>query len=191
MRTITAVYTRPEDAAHATRALRELIGEEHVNLLAPIGPSDDPADVPLSEDMPPVLGPMGGILGGAVGVAVSVAIPGIGPVTGLGLAAAGILGALGGIAGYKLGDSADRVASTGLPADELYFYEDALRQNRSVVLASVPEKDDEDEVRAIMERCGAESIDAARADWTLGMRDASEETYDPDPAGEATDRREP
>ncbi len=179
MRTITGVFTDTQSAVQAARALQGMIGDEHVNLLAPTGVGDDVSEVPTSEDMPPALGPMGGVLGGAIGIAVSAAIPGIGQVAGLGLAAAGILGALGGVAGYKLGDSADRVASTGLPADELYFYEDALRQSRCIVLASVPEKEDEDAVREILVKHGAESIDAARAEWTLGMRDASDEEFDP------------
>lgn len=182
MRTITGVFTDVKATIQATRALQALIDDEHVNLLAPtVG--DEVDEVPTTQDMPPVVGSMGGVLGGALGFAVSMAIPGVGQVTGLGLAAAAILAALGSVAGYKLGDAADRVGSTGLPVDELYFYEDALRTGRSVVFAAVEDKRDEDTVRAILSDFGAESIDAARARWTTGLRDASDEVFDTQNAG--------
>lgn len=179
MRTITGVFTDTTSAVRATRGLQELIGEDRVNLLTSASQGET-EDVPTTQDMPPVGGPMGGVLGGALGIAVSMGIPGIGQVTALGVAAAAALAALGSIAGYRLGDAADRVASTGLPVDELYFYEDALRKGRSVVFANVEEQSDEDIVRAIMVHNAVESIDAARARWDMGLRDASEEEFDND-----------
>jgi hypothetical protein len=93
--------------------------------------------------------------------------------------AAGILGAavlgLGGAAtGAALGDIAEEGLDEGLPHDELFVYEDALRKGKSVVIALTDDDDVTDNVRQVFARLGAESIDAAREDWWLGLRDAEE-----------------
>jgi hypothetical protein len=176
---ITGVFTDTGDAVESTNALQELLGQQHVNLLAPTkSVGDEPDEVPITEDMPPALGRMGGIFGGAVGLASAAAIPGVGQVAGLGVVAGAILGVLGGVAGYKIGDTADRIGTTGIPADELYFYKDALTTGRSVVIAAVEHKDDEERVREILAKNGAESLDAARSNWAIGLHDAGEEKFD-------------
>lgn len=178
MRAISGVFPRVSDGAKAAGELATLLGKDHVNLLTPQPDGEQPEDVPVTEDMPPVGGALGGIVGGALGVASSFAIPGIGQVLAFGAAAAVLLGAGGAAVGWKLGDAADRASSTGLPVDELYVYEDALRQGRTVVVVTVEEKDNEKPVRELLDRYGAESLDAARQRWWTGLRDAEEERYD-------------
>jgi hypothetical protein len=61
----------------------------------------------------------------------------------------------------------------------LFVYKDALRQGRTVVVATV---NDEREARAaqkIMAGTGAESIDPARKQWWIGLRDVEKEHYQP------------
>jgi hypothetical protein len=57
-------------------------------------------------------------------------------------------------------------------------YEDALQRGRTVVIAMVGEKEDEDSVRELLDDCHAESLDAARQQRWAGLRDASAEHYD-------------
>ena len=67
--------------------------------------------------------------------------------------------------------------SNGLPKDEIFFYEDALRQGRSVVVATAATDDMADRGREIMEHSGADSIDAAREKWWIGLRETEAEHY--------------
>jgi hypothetical protein len=65
----------------------------------------------------------------------------------------------------------------GLPRDEVYVYEDALNRGRSVVIAFAETEEAEEPARNIMTAAGAETVDAAREDWWVGLRDAEEEHY--------------
>jgi len=120
-----------------------------------------------------------GVAGGLeAGMAVaSILIPGVGPVLALGLIGAAIFGAGGAAAGALAGNSLEKGIAEGLPRDELFFYEDALRRGRSVVLAFADNEQTAERARAVLQRSGAESVDAAREDWWIGLRDAEREHY--------------
>ncbi len=180
MRAITGVFPSLAEATCATEKLTAIIGTKHLNLLTPGAPESAVHSVPSTDDMPPVSAALGGVLGGALGVGTALALPGIGAVTAVGLAAAALFGAGAGAVGWKIGDTFDRSFAVGLPADEIYVYEDALRHGHTVVIAMVGAKDNEDPVREVMQQCGAESIDAAREKWWLGLRDAEGEHYGAD-----------
>ena len=62
-------------------------------------------------------------------------VPGLGPITALGLLGAAILGAAGATIGAAAGGKAEKSTYEGLPEDEIFVYEDALRKGRSVVIA--------------------------------------------------------
>ena len=64
-----------------------------------------------------------------------------------------------------------------MPHDELFLYEDALRNRKSVVIAFAEDEDAEIRARPVFAEAGAQSIDAAREDWWLGLRDAEAESY--------------
>ena len=64
----------------------------------------------------------------------------------------------------------------GLPHDELFVYEDALRQGRTVVIAFADDDDVAERGRQIMSDSGAETVDAARESWWIGLRSAEEKT---------------
>jgi len=125
---------------------------------------------------------IGGIAGGAVGLAGgsiigSLLLPGVGTIAAIGLGA-GVLGLGGAVAGSAAGDLFERMLTQGLPKDEMFLYEDALEQGKSLMIVSVPDEDRIERARSVMESEGAESIDAARQKWWIGLRDAEEAEYD-------------
>ena len=86
-----------------------------------------------------------------------------------------------------MGKELERDTTDGLPEDELYLYEDALRSGRSVVVAFVDDATQGEQVRNVLRDAGAESLDAARERWWIGLRSAEEEHYhslQPDLGGE-------
>ena len=121
-----------------------------------------------------VTGASGGLLGAAVA---SVLVPGVGPVMAIGLAAAAILGVGGAVAGAAAGSALESTLSEGLPRDELFVYEDALRQGRTMLVVLLDQEAQRDLVRQVLAQAGAESLDAAREHWWVGLRDAEAESY--------------
>jgi hypothetical protein len=76
-----------------------------------------------------------------------------------------------------VGATLEESLMTGLPRDELFVYEDALRQGQSVVVALVENAELLTRAREILARAGAETTDAARERWWLGLRSAEQERY--------------
>jgi hypothetical protein len=182
MLSVAGIFTDRRSAEGAARALRapEIAGDG-VSLLTPdTSPAEAAARVPTTEGEPPGIGPtLGGVVGAAAGatggmhVALAAAVtvlPLIGPVIVTGLLAGAIVGATAGVA---IGKALESHLSEGLPKDELLVYEEALRRGRSVVIAVVPSSDRARACRAILERAGADSVDAARASWRVGLTDAA------------------
>jgi len=104
-------------------------------------------------------------------------VPGVGPVLALGILGAAILGAGGAAAGAFAGQAMEEGIAQGIPRDELFVYEDALRRGRSVVVAFVDDAETAERARTELSRAGAESVDAAREEWWIGLRDAEREHY--------------
>jgi len=178
METVTGIFaSRPQ----AEQAISQLIAEAHFNrdnlmLLTPSDSADVAEKIPSDEGEQPGMGSaIGGVVGGAVGLATGAVLsnlifPGIGPILTLTLSAGGGLGGV--FAGAAGGSAAERALSNGLPKDELFFYEDALRRCRVVAVAISESRERAGQARAILERNGAESVDAAREKWWIGIRDA-------------------
>jgi hypothetical protein len=120
-----------------------------------------------------------GVAGGATlgAAAASLLVPGVGPVIAGGLIGAALLGIGGAATGAAAGAAMEKGLADGIPHDELYLYEDALRKGRSVVIAFADDSESAEGARNVMAQAGAESIDAAREDWWLGLRDVEEESY--------------
>ncbi len=112
-----------------------------------------------------------------LGVGATALIPGVGPVVAFGVAGAALLGIGGAVGGAVLGKAADDKVTDGVPSDEIFFYEDALRKGRSVVLVFAEDHGEEQRARKLLGDAGAESLDAARRDWWLGLRDVEKEHY--------------
>ena len=176
MRTVAGVFTKRADAERAATRLEALgIPRDRITLLAP---GADARHVPTDEGERPGTGAaLGALVGGAagfpLGAAVTLLVPGVGAVVASGLIGAVLFGASGAAVGATLEES----LVTGLPRDELFVYEDALRHERSVVVALVEDENLADTARRTLIDAGAETIDAARERWWLGLRSAEQEHY--------------
>jgi hypothetical protein len=187
METVAGVFRFYQTARDAADALvRAGFSEKQVNLLSPASSEREIHTIPTSgTEQPGGGGAIGGMLGGALGVAgglelgmaAAVLIPGVGPVLAFGLAGAALLGGGGAVGGAALGNAADDRSNEGVPSDEIFFYEDALRQGRSVVLVLAADHSEQQRAHKVLADAGAESLDAARKDWWLGLRDAEQEHY--------------
>lgn len=183
MKTVAGVFAVRSDAQRVAQLLAsDGVSKDNIALLFP-GETDEEveSEVLVSGTEQPGMGKtMGAVVGTAAGAAtgvevaaVTAVIPGIGVVIALGILGAAIIGTIGAAIGKRL----DSSTAEGLPEDELFVYEDALRQGRSVLLALVDNEDTAVYVRRVMEEQRAESIDAARKEWWIGLRSAEEEHY--------------
>jgi hypothetical protein len=181
MQAVVGVARNRAEAEAVADALRKAgCPDRHVSVLSPSTPEAVLSSVPTAEAEQPGIGMgIGSVVGGAAGTAggmavASLAVPGVGPVVAIGALALGLLGLLGGAA---VGSRLDDRVSNGLPKDELYVYRDALRKGRSVVIALVEGNPEVTDARALMEGLGVETVDAARGDWWIGLRDAARAEY--------------
>jgi len=127
------------------------------------------------------LGAAGGFELGALAAAALTA--GGDPAIATELVGAAILGAGGAVAGIALGRVLETSFCDGLPKDDLYIYEGALRQGRFVVIAYANGTPSAVTVRDVMTRAGAESLDAATRGWWSRRRPGEEK---PDRAATAS-----
>jgi hypothetical protein len=100
----------------------------------------------------------------------------VGPVLAVGLAASALFGVGGAIAGGAAGHALEH-SIVGIPKDELFFYDVALRHGRTLVLAFVDNADIASKAREALRADGADSIDAARDAWWTGVRDDERAEY--------------
>ncbi|MBC7928969.1 MAG: hypothetical protein H7Z38_00185, partial [Rubrivivax sp.] len=114
-------------------------------------------------------------------------IPGVGPILAAGIVGAALLGAGGAATGAAVGGKLEDSMARGLPHDELFVYEDALRRGRSVVIVVADDEPQTETVRGVIGQAGAESVDAARENWWVGLRDAEEAEYTVDGGDFGTD----
>ncbi|MDQ3907815.1 MAG: hypothetical protein M3268_05675 [Acidobacteriota bacterium] len=189
MKTVAGIFNSRADAERAIENLRRMgLADDRLNLLTPgETPAEVDAEVPTTETEQPGMGQaLGGAVGGALGVAgglhlgtviATSLIPGVGPVLAIGMLGAALVGAGGAVAGSKVGEALEDNIAPELPHDELYVYEDALRRGKSVVIAAADDGDEADHARTLLSAAGAESIDAARETWWLGLRDDEEAQY--------------
>lgn len=188
MSTAAGIFNSTAEAERALESLRAAgFGEDRVSLLTPGTSQAQLDEAPTTETEQPGMGSaIGGAVGGALGVAgglhlgaaaASLLIPGVGPVLAAGLVGAALLGAGGAATGVFAGGALEDSMARGLPQDELFVYEDALRRGRTVVLVVEDDGARADTARGILAGAGAESVDAAREDWWVGLRDAEEAEY--------------
>jgi len=188
MEAITATFTSFETARRAAENLRSSgISEDCINFLTPGAPEQTVHSVPTEDAEQPGMGKaVGGVVGAAMGsaggamlgmAAASAIVPGVGPVVAIGLSAAALLGIGGAVGGAAAGGILEESLTDGLPKDEIYLYEDALRRGRTVIIALADGDRQAEEVRKIYSRHGAESIDAARERWWVGLREGEREHY--------------
>jgi hypothetical protein len=188
MQAVVGIFTSQAAAERAAERLCSLgIAREHINFLIPGASATQLEQVPTTDTEQPGMGPaLGGVVGGAVGASgglmsaavISALVPGIGPVMAVGLTALSLVGLIGGgIAGAVAGNALETSMADGLPKDELFVYEDALRQGRTVLIALTEDATQAEAARASLVQEGAESLDTARDMWWVGLRDAEATAY--------------
>lgn len=185
---VTGLFAAKNDALRAREALNASgIAQERINVLMPNGKQASVRRVPVTDSEQPGIGKiMGGVVGGTVGAAAgaelgalgaALLVPGVGPIIAIGSAAAAILGLGGAITGAALGEALDESLTEGLPVDELFLYEDALRKGRSVVIVFAASQKQAIVIRQLLSAHGAETIDSARESWWLGIRDDEQASF--------------
>jgi hypothetical protein len=186
MKAVSGVFTNRSAAESAVEEVRKAgIPEDRVTLLTPGNTQQIEKEVDSvavdDAEQPGIGKAFGALMGGGAGItsgALLVAlIPGVGPISALGLLGAAILGAAGATAGAAIGGKVESSLSEGLPHDEIYVYEDALRKGRSVVVTLAENEESASVLRDLLRANGAETIDDARHQWWIGLRDVEEDHY--------------
>jgi hypothetical protein len=181
---VTGVFSSQSNAERAVKALRSSgISADKITLLTPGNAPNTLQSVPVDDTEQPgmgkaigaVLGAAGGLSGGSLLVAAL--IPGVGPVTAIGLLGGAVLAAAGAAVGASAGASLENYGTEGLPEDEIFVYEDALRKGRTVVITLAADEASAAPLRELLKAEGAESIDSARQEWWVGLRSAELEHY--------------
>ncbi len=185
MKSVVGIFERRAEAEQAAERLVGLgLRREDVNLLAPGATEADIAAVKTSDTEGPGTGTaIGGVVGAAAGASAGIGllalVPGIGSVFAAGTVASALLGLFGAVGGGVVGHALEESLSEGVPKDELFLYEDALRKGHSVVIALGDDDGPIDAARAVLRAAGAEDIDTARERWWIGMRGEDEEYQEP------------
>jgi len=189
MEVITRVFDTQDKATEAVQRVRQLgISERRMALLAP---NSDPKRmeraVPISDTEDPGMGKaMGAAVGAGMGAAggatlglaaASLMVPGVGPVLAFGLIGAALLGGTGAAVGATVGNSIEEELGEGFTHEDVYLYEDALRQGKSIVVVYADEGKQADDVRDIMDQGGSLNLSSMREDWWQRLRDREQETY--------------
>ncbi len=198
MEAVTGVFRSRDDAQKAVDQLRSLgIPENRIGVLSPgSAPEQIETGVPVTDTEDPGMGKaMGAAVGGAMGAAsgatlglaaASLAIPGIGPVIAFGMVGAALLGVVGAAAGSAVGDTVEEELGEGIPHEDVYLYEDVLRQGNSIVIAYPDDGEQSDRAKEVINNAGAEDIDTLRENWWQQVRDDERAHY-----GETFDQDEP
>lgn len=164
MSTVTGIFQSVGEAEKAIRALRSHgIADAHLNVLA----SED-ALKEQSQHFPVDGKKAGAAIGAYLGLSMATfLVPGLGPIAGAGMLAAGIAGAgLGAAAGQTI----SRVTA-GFPNEDLYFFERALRDGGAIVAVEASDENQATQVRNLIERAGGRSVQSVRRDWWQHLRD--------------------
>lgn len=178
MISVVGVFEQPAAAQRAVSDLRILaVGEGGVYLLRPETADHRTREVPAAaSEAPGMAQTMAAFVTCVVGVAAGLSL---GATAGMafGYLGAAVLGLAGAIGGGVVGRRIGRATFDGLPADEFFLYQDALRQGRSVVCCLTPRELEADEARSILHREGAESVDPARHQRWLGLATSERARY--------------
>lgn len=181
METLTGVFASQSDAQHAMAELR-LAGaqEDQIALLTPGSSQTEPESVPNVAAEQPGMGKA--VLGTATGLSAgpllfAAIVPGVGPVTAFGRLGGAVLAVAGATVGSAAGGRLESQMTEGLPEDEIFVYEDALRKGRIVVIVQVNDETEASRFRELLQTEGGETVDAARDKWWIGLRSAEQEDY--------------
>jgi len=184
MNTVMSTFASAADARRAAEELHAMrFGENRVNVLAPGASERALSTIPTDEGEAPGIGKvMGGVVGGATGmaagfplgvVAASALVPGIGPVIAIGAVGAALLG----LTGAAVGNALEGALTDGVPKDDVFFIEHALRSGHTVVIVLADDEGAADDAREVLRRAGGEAVDAFRDRWWHQVRAQEETAY--------------
>lgn len=185
---VTGVFDTREAAERALKELRSLgLSDKQLGLVTPDGRGRGDTTVPVTDTEYPGMGTaMGAAVGGAMGAAggatlglaaATLLVPGVGPVLAFGLLGAALLGGTGAAIGAVVGDTIEEGLGEGLPHEDIYLYEDALRHGQTVVIVHAKDEDQAAKALALFNRTGAADVDALREKWWSEIRDQEQADY--------------
>ena len=189
MEAISGVFQSREDAERTVNELRKAgIPDNRIGLVTPGSDDRDlEAGLPVTDTERPGMGrAMGAAVGGAMGAAggatlglavATLAVPGIGPVVAFGMLGAALLGVVGATAGAAVGDQLEEELGEGVPHEDIFLYEDALRHGKSVIIAYAETDDEADKAEDILSRSRAVDLDELRESWWNELRDGERAHY--------------
>jgi len=189
MKAVTGVFRSADNAENAVKQLRSLgIPENRIGEVRPgTRPERLEAGVPVTDTEEPGMGKaMGAAVGGAMGAAggataglavASLAVPGIGPLLAFGMVGAALLGVVGAAAGSAVGDEVEEGLGEGMPHEDVYLFEDALRRGHTVLIAYAADGEQADKAAEVMQNAGAEDLDELRENWWHELRNEERTNY--------------
>lgn len=190
METTVGIFRSQVDTQRALAQLKALgIGYDKITVLWP-GTTNRQVEaaVQTSDTEGPGMGAaLGGTVGGAIGAGagaslgaavVSLFVPGVGPIIAAGVLGAALVGTGAALAGVQAGSLLEGNLAHGLPHDELFVYEDALRNGQTVIMVQAADDEATQRIHDAFSRAGADSIDAARENWWLGLRETEQQEYE-------------
>lgn len=189
MQAVTGVFKSQEQAEKAVNQLRSLgIPDNRIGIVRPGTASDRlESGVPVTDSEDPGMGrAMGATVGGAMGAAGgataglavgSLFVPGLGPLLAFGMVGAALLGVFGAAAGSAVGDTVEEELGEGIPHEDVYLYENALRRGHTVLIAYAEEGDQADKAVEVIRSAGAEDLDELRENWWQELRDEERTNY--------------
>ena len=188
MAIVTGVLKSRSEAEQVVNDLRTAnVDADHIGFLTPeMTEAELEARARITDSERPGLGKaMGAVVGGALGTAsgatlgaaaASLIVPGVGPVIAAGVLGAALLGIGGAATGAVAGEATEEFLGEGLPHEDLFVYEDALRKGHSVVVADVDDGD-EDRTNEIMQRHRSLDVDELTDNWWQEHRNAERTSY--------------
>jgi hypothetical protein len=190
MEAISGVFESRKDAERAVDELKKGgIPDNRIGLVTPGTDSEDEleARIPVTDTEHPGMGKaMGAAVGGAMGAAggatlglaaASLAVPGVGPLLAFGMVGAALLGVVGATAGAAVGDEVEEQLGEGVPHEDIYLFEDALRHGRSVIIAYTETDDETEKAEEVLMGSGAMDLDELRENWWNELRDGERTHY--------------
>jgi len=179
MKTVVGIFSSP---SAADRAVKDLVSAgvppARIRQLTPGSPEREiHSTIPTAETEQPGMGKaVGAVVGFAIGLTAFLSVAavlygGTGAFGRTTWIVAALFGVLGAVIGAFAGGALEERLSTGLPKDEIYFYEEALRKGRSVVFAFASGGRQEI-ARRVLDHAGANSLDAGDESWRVGLSPA-------------------
>jgi hypothetical protein len=185
MKSVAGIFPSHDAAERAVRRLASLgIPQDRLTLLTPGTDVRRLASVPVDEGEAPgtgaAIGAVTGVATGAgvglpIGAAVSVVVPGIGPIIAFGLLGAALFGA----GGAAIGNALENTLTQGVPRDDLFVIEDALRGGQSVVIAFVDDEATALRAHSALADQGGLDFDIARDRWWSALPEAERGRFEP------------